>query len=103
MMGVSPITARPIHRVIGIIMLLPLITWAVTGAVFFIKPGYGAAYDSLPVRTYPLEGTIAVRPDPSWREVRHLRTILGLHLLARTDKGWLQFDPATLRPAAPPQ
>src|SRR5207249_1151475 len=75
----------------------------VTGAVFFVKPGYGAAYDSLPVRTYPIEGTIAVHPDPSWREVRHLRTILGLHLLARTDKGWVQVDPVTLRPAAEPR
>jgi hypothetical protein len=84
-------------------MLLPLAAWAVTGAVFFIKPGYGAAYDSLPVRTYPIGGAIAVRPDPSWREVRHLRTILGLHLLARTDKGWVQLDPVTLRPAAAPQ
>jgi hypothetical protein len=102
-MTVLGITARQIHRVIGIIMLLPLAAWAVTGAVFFIKPGYGAAYDSLPIRTYPIEGTITVHPDPSWREVRHLRTILGLHLLARTDTGWVQLDPVTLRPAAPPQ
>ena len=101
-MTVPRITARWIHRVAGIIMLLPLIAWAVTGAVFFVKPGYGAAYDALPIRTYPLEAAIAVRPDPSWREVRHLRTILGLHLLARTDQGWAQFDPVTLGPAAAP-
>src|SRR5437764_10130705 len=102
MMGVSRNAARAMHRVIGVIMLMPLAAWAVTGAVFFIKPGYGAAYEPLPIRTYPIETAINVRPDPSWREVKHLRTILGLHLLARTDKGWVQLDPVTLRPAGPP-
>jgi hypothetical protein len=94
---------RKIHRVIGLVMLLPLVAWAATGAVFFTKPGYGAAYDALAIRTYPIEGPITVRPDPAWREIRHLRTILGLHLLARTDKGWVQLDPITLQPAARPR
>ena len=93
---------RKLHRLIGIVMLLPLAGWAVTGAVFFIKPGYGAAYDSLAVRTYPLENPVTVRPDPAWREVRYLRTILGPHLIVRTDKGWVQLDPATLQPARAP-
>ena len=56
---------RKFHRLVGLVMLLPLITWAATGAVFFIKPGYGAAYDALPIRTYPIEGSITVRPDPA--------------------------------------
>ncbi len=93
---------RKLHRVIGIVMLLPFIGWAATGAVFFIKPGYGAAYDSLAVRTYPLESPVTVRPDPAWREVRYLRTILGPHLIARTDRGWMQLNPATLQPASAP-
>src|SRR5687768_6771770 len=93
---------RRLHRALGIVMMLPFIGWAVTGAIFFVKPGYGAAYDVLPIKTYPLDGTITVRPDPAWREVRHLRTILGLHLLARTDKGWVHLDPLTLQPAAVP-
>jgi hypothetical protein len=93
---------RKLHRLAGIVMLLPLAGWAVTGAVFFIKPGYGAAYDSLTVRTYPLENPITVRPDPAWREVRYLRTILGPHLIVRTDKGWVQLNPATVQPAPAP-
>jgi hypothetical protein len=84
-------------------MMLPLLAWAATGAVFFVKPGYGAAYDPLPIRTYPIEGALTLRPDPAWREIRHLRTILGLHLLARTDKGWAHLDPVTLQPAAMPR
>jgi hypothetical protein len=93
---------RKLHRLIGIVMLLPFLAWAATGIVFFTKPGYGAAYDALPIRTYPLDGPIAVRPDPGWREVRYLRTILGPHLIARTDKGWVQLNPVTLQPASAP-
>ena len=94
---------RKLHRLAGLVMLLPLVAWAATGVVFFTKPGYGAAYDALPIRTYPLDSPIALRPDPAWREIRHVRTILGLHLLARTDKGWVHLDPITRQPAAAPR
>jgi hypothetical protein len=82
-------------------MLLPLLAWAVTGAFFFIKPGYGGAYESLAIRTYPLTAPISVPPSGDWREVRWLRTVLGDHLVARTESGWKQLDPVTLleRPA----
>jgi len=94
---------RTLHRLAGIVMLLPFLGWAATGIVFFTKPGYGAAYDALPIKAYPLEEPIAVRADPAWREVRYLRTILGPHLLVRTGGGWSQLDPVSLQPrTAPP-
>ena len=93
---------RKLHRIAGIVMLLPLIGWAVTGAFFFLKPGYAGAYELLQVKTYPLETTIALQPDPSWLEVRVEKTILGDHLLARTSKGWLHVDPRTFEPRAEP-
>lgn len=83
-------------------MLLPFAGWAVTGIVFFTKPGYGAAYDALAVKAYPLERPLTVQPDPAWREVRYLRTILGPHLIVRTASGWVQLNPETLQPSAPP-
>ncbi len=83
-------------------MLLPLLAWAITGAVFFLKPGYGAAYDSLAIRTYPLTAPLTLTPAADWREVRHLRTALGLHVLVRTDTGWHQVDPETLQPRPVP-
>jgi hypothetical protein len=61
---------RALHRIIGIVMLLPLTGWAVTGAVFFLKPGYGNAYDLLQVKTYPLEPKFELQGDSSWLEVR---------------------------------
>jgi hypothetical protein len=82
-------------------MLLPFAGWAVTGAIFFIKPGYGAAYEQLSIKTYPLDKPLAVAPDPTWLEVRYLKTILGEHLLVRTIDGWQQLDPLSrsVRPA----
>ena len=83
-------------------MLLPLTGWAVTGFIFFVKPGYGAAYEILQPGTYPIEGNISIQPDPAWMEFRYLRTILGGHLLVRTSKGWSHLDTQTLQPVSLP-
>lgn len=93
---------RQLHRITGLVMLLPLVAWAVTGAFFFLKPGYSGAYDILQVKTYPLDAPIAVQPDPSWLEVRFEKTVLGEHLLARTPQGWMHNDPRTLQPRPEP-
>jgi hypothetical protein len=95
-------TTRSLHRVIGLVMLLPLAGWAVTGAIFFLKPGYAGAYELLQVKAYPLEAKIAMQPDPSWTEVRFVKTILGEHLLARTSRGWLHLDPRSMQPMPEP-
>jgi hypothetical protein len=95
-------TVRRLHRAIGITMLLPFVGWALTGIIFFIKPGYGGAYEALTVRTYPLEEALAINPRLEWREIRLLRTILGAHLLVRTDSGWTHLDAHTLQPTPAP-
>lgn len=94
--------ARVLHRVIGIILLLPFFGWALTGLVFFIKPGYEGAYELLSAKTYPLERAVTVNPDPSWLEFRYIRTALGEHLLVRTEKGWSHLNPADMRPRSKP-
>ena len=93
---------RLFHRIIGIVLLLPLLGWAATGAIFFIKPGYGGAYEQLAIKTYPLEGGESIRAQAGWREARLVRTILGTHVLARTDAGWRNLDPSSLQPAPIP-
>jgi hypothetical protein len=89
---------RSLHRVLGLVMLLPFIGWALTGAIFFLKPGYAGAYESLQVKTYPLESGKPIQTDASWLEVRYLKTILGEHLLVRTSEDWQHLDPQTLKP-----
>ena len=86
-----------------------MVGWAVTGFVFFVKPGYGGAYETLTPKTYPmddappigrgLENQAALHP---WLEYRGFRTILGDHLLVRTAAGWHQLNPRTLQPIAAP-
>jgi hypothetical protein len=93
---------RSLHRIIGLIMLLPFIGWAVTGAIFFLKPGYAGAYELLQVKTYGLESTRAIQPDASWLEVRCLKTTLGEHLLVRTADGWQHLDAQTRKPRPAP-
>src|SRR5687768_12801093 len=95
-------TVRKLHRIIGVAMLAPFAGWAITGFIFFIKPGYGGAYEPLNVKTYPLDQSIVVQPQPTWREFRYLKTVLGTHVLARTDAGWSHLDAATMQPLPRP-
>jgi PepSY-associated TM region len=94
--------ARQLHRAVGLVLLLPLLGWAVTGAIFFVKPGYAGAYESLAVKTHPIDAPLSVANAPGWLEVRYMRTVLGDHLLARTSRGWEHVDPRTLTAKAVP-
>ena len=89
---------RTAHRVIGIILLIPFVGWAITGLVFFIKPGYTSAYEVLTPKLYPINNRMLINENPNWLEVRYLRTILGDHLLVRTDSGWVNLNPNDKRP-----
>jgi uncharacterized iron-regulated membrane protein len=89
---------RTTHRVIGIILLIPLVSWAITGLVFFIKPGYTGAYEVLTPKFYPINNQLLISENPNWLEVRYLRTILGDHLLVRTESGWMNLNPNDKRP-----
>ncbi len=97
------IKARKLHRVVGLVMLLPLFGWAITGFIFFVKPGYEGAYELLQPKTYPMDGSkLALTPDSSWLEFRYFKTILGNHLIVRTAQGWQHLDPTTLAVRAKP-
>jgi uncharacterized iron-regulated membrane protein len=86
---------RKAHRIIGIILLIPFFGWALTGLVFFIKPGYAGAYESLAPKTYPLNTEMPIKAEANWQEMRYVRSILGDHLLVRTPAGWANLDPLT--------
>ena len=86
---------RSVHRIIGILLFIPFFGWALTGLVFFIKPGYEGAYEMLALKTYPMTAGLPITSEPEWLELRYLRTILGDHLLARTKSGWIQLNPTT--------
>ena len=94
--------SRRLHKLIGIVMILPMLGWAVTGFIFFVRPGYGGAYELLAVKTYPLDGSSSIVPKPDWLEYRVVKTILGEHLLVRTSEGWKHLNPRTLNPVPKP-
>jgi uncharacterized iron-regulated membrane protein len=96
-------SVRRLHRVLGLALLLPILAWAATGFVFFVKPGYKDAYAALRVRALPLAEPAPIAPPAEgWLETRRLRTVLGEHLLVRTGSGWSHLDPVTLRTRALP-
>lgn len=91
---------RRIHRFLGWCLILPFFIWATTGLVFFIKPGYQAAFSYLTVKTYPISTSVQLSPPPDWQEIKLLQTVLGLHLLVKQSDGWQQLNPhdLTVRP-----
>jgi len=91
-----------LHKYLGLIMILPFIAWAVTGVFFFIKPGYQNAYESLPIKSYQLSMLPVINVAEEWQEIRWLRSILGLHLLIKTNGKWQQLDTNTLQVIKPP-
>ena len=87
--------SRKIHRYVGLFMLAPLLAWSLTGFIFFIKPGYESAYETLKLKTYPLEQGVAIPSGASWQEAHLVKSILGSHLLVKTDNNSLHLNPQT--------
>lgn len=102
-MPLSPVPSRRWHRRLGIVLMLPFLGWAVTGLIFFLKPGYGGAYAELRPRFLPLDpAAAAIPPRADWLETRRVRTVLGEHLLVRTAGGRLHLHAESGEPFAAP-
>lgn len=93
---------RKIHRLVGILLLLPFVAWASTAIFFLVRPAYTEAYEQLQVRQLPMGNIIQFVPDPTWLEARFSRTVLGEHLLVRDAQGWQHLDAFTLEPRPAP-
>ena len=93
---------RRLHRIIGTIMIIPFLGWALTGLVFFTKPGYTEAFESLSIKTYGNRDQFSFPVNEEWLEVRMLTSILGNHLLVKTINGWEHLNPTTLHTLALP-
>lgn len=90
-------SSRKIHKIIGLALLVPLLGWILTGLIFFIKPGYKEAYQQLSVKTYPLEAQLTVLPKHKWQEIRFIKTVLGEHLLVKTNGKVEHLEPSSLK------
>jgi uncharacterized iron-regulated membrane protein len=88
--------SRKLHKLIGLTLVLPMLGWTLTGLVFFIKPGYQGAYEQLSVKRHPLSQVLSVTPKKNWQEVRLVNTILGPHLLVKSNHKVEHLDPVSL-------
>ena len=93
---------RKIHRLVGILLLLPFVAWSTTAIFFLVRPAYTDAYEQLQVQQLPMGNIIQFVPDPSWLEARFSRTVLGEHLLVRDAQGWQHLDAFALDPRPAP-
>jgi hypothetical protein len=89
---------RKIHRLTGIVLLIPFVAWASTAIFFLVRPAYEQAYEQLRVRQLPVAESLQLTPAAQWEELRFFRTVLGDHLLVRESGRWLHLDAETLLP-----
>lgn len=94
--------SRKLHKIIGLILVLPMLGWTITGVIFFIKPGYQGAYEQLSIKTYPLNDEILVRPKSDWQEMKLVSSILGDHLLVKANNKTEHLDPNSFLPKPVP-
>lgn len=88
-----------VHAYMGLLLLLPLCIWTITGAVFLLQPGYKDAFEQLTVKTHPINKAFELPSSAAWQEARYIRTILGWHLLVRDENGLPQhLHPQTYEP-----
>lgn len=87
---------KRIHKFVGILLVIPLLGWALTGIVFLTKPGYENAYEQLTIKTYPLERSFDLGPIGSWHEARLVKTVLGYHLLLEARGRSAHLNPVSL-------
>lgn len=82
---------RRFHKILGLIMLLPFIAWAVTGVFFFFKPGYQEAYQPLYIKQYPITGAMQGLAKVDTLETKQMQTVLGHHVLLKNSNGWQHY------------
>lgn len=89
--------SRRMHKIVGIMLILPMLGWTCTGLVFLTKPGYKDAYEQLTVKAYPLEKSFIIPASTSWQEATLIRSILGYHLLVNDEGNMLNLNPITFQ------
>jgi len=82
-----------LHSYLGYLLILPVILWALTGALFLLKPGYENAYEQLQLTNYPLNSILPLSPEPQWQAIAINRTLLGSHYRVKIDNKWQHINP----------
>ena len=84
----KPMFSQRWHRYLGYVLVVPLLLWAATGAVFLFKPGYAGAYEQLSVHS---SGQHCKGVEPQlgpWQELRLISSVLGCHQLQKLQGTW---------------
>lgn len=86
------VSLRKMHSILGLMLVIPILGWVMTGMIFIFKPGYDEAYQQLTPKFYAIEQYDFTIPSDKWREVRIVKSVLGQHLLVKTEHQWQHLD-----------
>jgi len=84
-----------LHKLLGLVMVVPVVLWAATGFVFLAKPGYSSAYGQITPTLYEFDRPVQFSGLGNWSQIKLLRTTLGYHLLTHEANTWTHRDPFT--------
>ena len=86
---------QKLFKVIGFVLALPLIVWALTGLLLIPQPSNNSLQTTIGVKQYPIIKKFTIIPHAFWQSYSVIRTVLGYHLIVKTDTGYIHLDPIT--------
>ncbi len=84
-----------LHKIIGIILALPFIVWALTGLLLIPQTHSLQNQYQIKVKQYPIIKKFTIVPHAFWQSYTVIRSVLGYHLIVKTDTGYVHLDPVT--------
>jgi len=88
---------RRAHRLLGLMAVLPMLAWLASGLLLALLGPNANAVEQVVLPTQAIGRAVTVYPEPGSNEARVFASLLGNHLLQRTDFGWRHLDPSTGR------
>ena len=93
---------RALHRLIGLIMVAPLVLWLGTGFLLSSSATVDPDGEVFELPRSPVQGDVSIRGDGSWDRAVAFETVLGRHLVLEMDGQFRHVDPRSGGPKPPP-
>ncbi|MGE0545630.1 MAG: PepSY domain-containing protein [Kofleriaceae bacterium] len=94
-----------VHRWLAIVLVVPLVTWSITGLLFHLKPGWDRAYDMPRVERPGVVATAGLAPltsiEVNVQKVELFDSALGPLYRVTTANGTELFDARTAKRRSP--
>jgi len=86
---------QKLQKLTGLILAVPLLVMAITGLFLIPQPKSVSTGNIIELKKYPITRKFTIIPHSFWQSYSVLRTVLGYHLIVKTDTGYVNLDPVT--------